>query len=234
MDNFAARLREARGEMLQDAFAKEIGVSRASLSAYENGTRIPDVETLRNICEVTGYSAYYLLGLSDSKDDSLAALQRDTGLSEATLEHFASHPMSAKVVNFLAEGGSLEILADRAAILHDEVRWRERNPPEEWSDTLQKIRDEHYEYRAMEMKEHFEAALTMVDLDDELFGIPSDELPTGIAVSMLKRMQEIRNGLLMLAEHDPESKRRVEFYTQAIDAMLSRKEVPDAQETPEQ
>lgn len=58
------RLRELRKEnnMSQSDLGKILGVSKVSISGYENGTRVPSVEILLSILDVFQVSADYLLG----------------------------------------------------------------------------------------------------------------------------------------------------------------------------
>ena len=58
------RLRELRKEnkMSQDDLGKLLGVSKVSVSGYENGTRIPSLDILNGMLDVFGVSADYLLG----------------------------------------------------------------------------------------------------------------------------------------------------------------------------
>lgn len=58
------RLRELRKEnkMSQQDLGKILGVSKVSVSGYENGTRIPSLEILNGILDIFGISADYLLG----------------------------------------------------------------------------------------------------------------------------------------------------------------------------
>jgi len=58
------RLRELRKEnkMSQDDLGKLLGVSKVSVSGYENGTRMPSLDILHGILDVFGVSADYLMG----------------------------------------------------------------------------------------------------------------------------------------------------------------------------
>lgn len=58
------RLRELRKEnkMSQEDLGKLLGVTKVSVSGYENGTRIPSLDILNAILDVFGISADYLLG----------------------------------------------------------------------------------------------------------------------------------------------------------------------------
>lgn len=58
------RLRELRknNNMSQEELGKIIGVTKVSVSGYENGNRVPSIEVLNMILDVFGISADYLLG----------------------------------------------------------------------------------------------------------------------------------------------------------------------------
>lgn len=58
------RLRELRKEknMSQADLGKILGVSKVSVSGYENGTRVPSMDILVQILDVFGIEADYLLG----------------------------------------------------------------------------------------------------------------------------------------------------------------------------
>lgn len=58
------RLRELRKEnnMSQDELGKLLGVTKVSISGYENGNRIPSLDVLNQILDVFGVSADYLMG----------------------------------------------------------------------------------------------------------------------------------------------------------------------------
>ena len=58
------RLRELRKEnkMSQEDLGKILGVTKVSVSGYENGTRVPSLDILHGILDVFGISADYLLG----------------------------------------------------------------------------------------------------------------------------------------------------------------------------
>ena len=67
---FSTRLKELRGDMSQGDFGKLFGVSRGSISFYENGERTPDAEFLANVSSCFSVSVDYLLGLSEYKNQS--------------------------------------------------------------------------------------------------------------------------------------------------------------------
>ena len=58
------RLRELRKEnkMSQEDLGNLLGVTKVSVSGYENGTRVPSLDILNGILDVFGVSADYLMG----------------------------------------------------------------------------------------------------------------------------------------------------------------------------
>ena len=58
------RLRELRKEnrMSQEDLGKLLGVTKVSISGYENGNRVPSLDVLNQILDVFGVSADYLMG----------------------------------------------------------------------------------------------------------------------------------------------------------------------------
>ena len=74
------RLRELRknNNMSQEELGKLLGVTKVSVSGYENGTRIPSMEILVTILNVFKVSADYILGreleVVCENDDNVTAL----------------------------------------------------------------------------------------------------------------------------------------------------------------
>lgn len=70
MNKFGGRFRQCRIEagMNQSTAAKLAGISQQSISAYENGSRIPLADAIIAMARVYGVSVDYLLGVSDSRD----------------------------------------------------------------------------------------------------------------------------------------------------------------------
>lgn len=64
MSNFASILKNLRTEhkMTQEELAHLLGVSRSTISSYENGSRNPDKETLIILANCFDVSVDYLLG----------------------------------------------------------------------------------------------------------------------------------------------------------------------------
>lgn len=87
-DIFKTRIKELRGNESQTNVANGIGVSRASLSYYESGDRVPDINVLYSIARYYNVTADYLLGLSDipKPDIETSAIESVTGLSKSTID----------------------------------------------------------------------------------------------------------------------------------------------------
>ena len=66
-ESFGTRLKRLREEagMNQGETAELIGISRVSLSHYERGQRLPDIEVLKSFCVLFGVTSDYLIGKSE-------------------------------------------------------------------------------------------------------------------------------------------------------------------------
>ena len=79
---FSERMKELReaNRMEQTALAAKLGVSKQSVSNWENNNILPSIEMLLKICDVFSVSADYLLGRSNE-----VALD----VSDISLDHVA-------------------------------------------------------------------------------------------------------------------------------------------------
>jgi transcriptional regulator with XRE-family HTH domain len=80
-------LREAIG-ISQDAFAKALGVSRATIGYYENGSRLPDIAFLDVLVTKTGCNIHFLLGHSDHMHEEYESLGGETELNDDEMDSF--------------------------------------------------------------------------------------------------------------------------------------------------
>jgi transcriptional regulator with XRE-family HTH domain len=88
-DIFPARLktlREAIG-ISQEALAKALGVSRATIGYYENGSRLPDIAFLNVLAQKTGCNIHFLLGHCDNMNEEYESLGGETELNDEQLDH---------------------------------------------------------------------------------------------------------------------------------------------------
>ena len=88
------RLRELRKDnnMSQEELGKLLGVTKVSVSGYENGTRIPSMETLLTILNVFKISADYLLGreldvICESEEETTLIAKNDINIINELKEH---------------------------------------------------------------------------------------------------------------------------------------------------
>ena len=81
---FAKRLkalREARG-LSQSQLADAVGISRGSISYYENGERVPDIVVLAQIKDFFRVKLDYLLGYTNEKYDNVRTYDAITELPQ--------------------------------------------------------------------------------------------------------------------------------------------------------
>ena len=99
------RIKAIRGSMKQEECAEKIGISRAALSSYENGSRKMDIEILYKFSELFNVSTDYLLGRTNSKsiDDKERAAVDVTGLSENAISSLKALTTSEKGVSEVIE-----------------------------------------------------------------------------------------------------------------------------------
>lgn len=67
MNNFAERLKELREErnLSQNDLAKEVNISVACISRWENDLRVPNIDSIIILCKFFKCSSDYLIGLTD-------------------------------------------------------------------------------------------------------------------------------------------------------------------------
>lgn len=100
-------LRESRG-LKQAELAEKLGVSRGSISFYENGDRVPDIEFLGKTSEFFDVSCDYLLGFDqnpskDVEDQAITEATGLSGLSVSILRQANGHGKLASILNILIE-----------------------------------------------------------------------------------------------------------------------------------
>lgn len=148
------RIKEVRGNMKQEECAIKLGISRAALSSYENGSRTMDIEILYKFCELFNVSTDYLLGRtphSTINEDTQNAL-KITGLSEKALENIkvlcGTSPtmwtnLSHKAVMFMLESEHLTEIA--RALGYTDTYNKVLDPSPELTMKLFKYADTEYD-----------------------------------------------------------------------------------------
>lgn len=88
MTDFATRLKTLRevAGLNQSELAKSLGVSRSSISFYEKGERVPDIEFLDKVTEFFGVPTNYMLGYIDNRKEEYINIGIETGLSDEAIE----------------------------------------------------------------------------------------------------------------------------------------------------
>lgn len=94
-------LRLLRGGMKQSDFAETIGMSRATVSYYETGSRTPDATVLVNLATAFNVSVDWLLGLSetDQQINNLGVFCEYTGLTKENAMFMHCNPEKAAIAN---------------------------------------------------------------------------------------------------------------------------------------
>lgn len=235
MTAFSERLRELRESLnlSQNEFSKRLGVSRVSLTHYEAGDRTPDIDFLSRLHQDTGVSIYYLLGLTDSKDDALATTQKDTGLSEKALTHFANNPISAKVINHIVECGAMKSFADRAAILHDDALLAYEFQQNEWTEIAKTLRNAQFQHTDKEMQSLISAVLIDTAYRTPPFGVDRDLLPSLSVCDLVDKIKAVFDSLDVLSPNYPEAASVKKEYGYLLDKLITGRENPHAKKTPE-
>lgn len=108
MSVFADRLileRENIG-LSQLSCSEKLGISRDTLSKWENDHRKPDIDELKTMCELFDCDADYLLGNIDERSHDTRKMMNKTGLSESSIEllsrwNVEASPQVAKVIDFI-------------------------------------------------------------------------------------------------------------------------------------
>ncbi|MDO4973290.1 MAG: helix-turn-helix transcriptional regulator [Eubacteriales bacterium] len=93
-DRFNELLKEQSNGNITE-FAKLLGLSRQTVGFYLNGDRIPDIETMFQICKKCKIPSDWLIGLSDERavDQTIRSVCEFTGLSPSTVNflHFSGY-----------------------------------------------------------------------------------------------------------------------------------------------
>ena len=87
MNTLGERIKFARGSISQEAFSRDLGISKGSLGFYERNENLPNTDVVLKICSKTGVRLEWLLTgdgpMRDSSDvPDPAAGGADDGISE--------------------------------------------------------------------------------------------------------------------------------------------------------
>lgn len=85
---FATRiyeLRERKG-LTQVELAKKLGISRQSITLYENQDRVPDIEVLRKFADFFEVSSDYLIGIENNSRTEYTVVGDELGLNDEAID----------------------------------------------------------------------------------------------------------------------------------------------------
>mgnify|MGYP002542054856 CR=1 FL=1 len=111
---FAERLRALRedAKLTQAQLGDELGVSRGSISYYENMDRVPDIEFLVKVTDFFDVATDYMLGKSDNKEPLYQDIGISLGLSDKAIYHILEFDRIGEgAFNFMLESNSFIELA---------------------------------------------------------------------------------------------------------------------------
>ena len=183
MAAFSERLRKLRESLnlSQNEFSKQLGVSRVSLTHYEAGDRTPDIDFLCRLHQYTGVSVYYLLGLTDSKDDTLATAQRNTGLCEEALVLLSNNTIVTDCINMMAQHDILSKACAYIAILYNDHIRKKEIPETKWTNGMETHRRESIDFLLADLKVMIEQA-AQNNSADPIANIDENELPCRLLI----------------------------------------------------
>lgn len=84
----------------QSQFADKLGISQAAISQFEDGKRVPSIETLDKIAKSLGMSVVSLLAEENATDDEKAGLMQDLTAQLSTMNKQELQVMNRFVVDW--------------------------------------------------------------------------------------------------------------------------------------
>jgi len=84
----------------QSQFADQLGISQAAISQFEDGKRVPSIETLDKIAKSLGMSVVSLLSDDNATDDEKARLMQDLTAQLVTMNNQELQAMNRFVVDW--------------------------------------------------------------------------------------------------------------------------------------
>ena len=129
MSTLGERIKLARGGISQDAFSRELGISKGSLGFYERNENLPNAEVILKICSSTGVRPEWLLtGSGGMRPGESDATVGDTGESSAESGRPASCARCEKMEDRLdrLEEERRELSAENRRLWQENAELRER------------------------------------------------------------------------------------------------------------
>lgn len=105
---FAKRLKTLRTAtgLTQGQLAERLGVSRGSISFYENCDRVPDILFLNTVSEFFGIDPDYMLGYTQNLDPRNGDIGLRLNFSDQAINFFEENEEAGKLLSSILEGES--------------------------------------------------------------------------------------------------------------------------------
>ena len=120
METFPKRITELRKslKMTQREFAKELNITAASVSSYENGAKFPSIVTVYDIAQRFGVSIDWLCGneVTRHETDYATAFRLFVDLMEC--DGFSGETLSVAWDAFMPDSSTININADSTMLRH--------------------------------------------------------------------------------------------------------------------
>lgn len=124
MDNtFSKRLKELRASLslTQSEFAKEIGTTQATLSSYENSSKLPSIELLISISKKCNVSIDWLCGIQNEQDNTqIISTYSDVIKALSNIGVLDSLKMSISIIS-VQEPDTIEAHNEAKITIDDEI-----------------------------------------------------------------------------------------------------------------
>lgn len=204
---FPQRLRDLRNDakISQKELAEAIGVTKSTISLYENGDNVPDIKTFTKIADFYGVCYDYLLGKTDSQKREYIEASRQYGLTDKAcecLEMLAASPnVILKVINALLEQHNDSI-----------KEYQKENEPQyrlfkEWfysASTGESVLSRIYSYLAI-LDSHSSFYVKLGEFGEEKIPISEvyyqgDAVPIDVKIIKDSRMADIKSALDSLSK----------------------------------
>ena len=114
MSTFAEQLKAIRKErnITQDKLSKEMGVARQTISHWENGRVIPDIDTIKHLSQVLNYNFFAVEGMEAEAStapeaEEIPAQTEEETAQETTVQQMETAPRKRRFVLPVALGAVL-------------------------------------------------------------------------------------------------------------------------------
>ena len=129
--NILRELRKSQG-LTQGELAAELGVVFSTISMYERKERLPDIETLLDLCNFFNVDANYLLGLGAKPQSTINLTPHETKVMTAYRDQPEMQPAVDRLLGITEDGYVTVYAAANSASNHKHTITR--IPQEKWAE----------------------------------------------------------------------------------------------------